>query len=66
MLTGREKEVLELICKGYTNPEIAEELCVSVHTAKAHVNSIIRKFNASNRTLVTYIAAKKNLIDFDV
>jgi DNA-binding NarL/FixJ family response regulator len=66
MLTIREKEVLKLVCKGYTNPQIADVLCISVHTAKAHVQSIIRKLNAGNRTLATYIAAKNNLIDFDV
>lgn len=63
MLSPREKEVLILICKGYTNKEIAKELFVSTHTAKAHVTSIIKKFGVNNRTNVVYYAIKNKLID---
>lgn len=57
MFTDREKDVLELICKGYTNSQIAESLNISFHTAKAHVASILHKLNVKNRLLaaVKYI-----------
>ena len=51
MFTSREKEVLELICQGYTNAQIAEELNVSFHTAKAHVAGILRKLEVKNRLM---------------
>lgn len=60
MLTNREKEVLELIKYGYTNKEIAEELCVSTHTSKAHVAAILYKLNVKNR-LQAAIWAQENL-----
>ena len=66
MLTKRELEVLELLCKGYTNIQIADELFISVHTAKAHVSAVLRKSNVTNRTFMAYVAAKKNLIDIDI
>ena len=51
MFTNREKDVLELLCKGYTNIEIGENLNISFHTAKAHVASILRKLQAKNRLM---------------
>ncbi len=54
-LTNRESEVIKLVCQGYSNNEIAQKLYISPHTAKAHLSSIIYKFNAKNRTHVAYI-----------
>lgn len=51
MFTNREKDVLELLCKGYTNIEIGENLNISSHTAKANVASILRKLQVKNRLL---------------
>ena len=51
MFTNREKDVLELLCKGYTNIEIGENLNISSHTAKANVASILRKLQAKNRLM---------------
>lgn len=51
MFTNREKEVLELLCKGYTNIEIGENLNISSHTAKANVASILRKLQVKNRLM---------------
>lgn len=48
-LTSREKEILELILRGYSNPQIAEELFISVSTVKRHVNNILRKTDTRNR-----------------
>ena len=49
LYTKRETEVLQLICLGYTNLQIAESLNISFHTAKAHVASILQEFDAKNR-----------------
>lgn len=48
-LTSREKEILELILKGYSNPQIAENLFISVSTVKRHVNNILKKTGAQSR-----------------
>jgi DNA-binding NarL/FixJ family response regulator len=49
-LTVREAEVLDLIAKGLTNPQIAEALFVSAHTIKTHVNRIFAKTGSRNRS----------------
>lgn len=48
-LSPREQQTKELILKGYTNKEIATELIVSEHTAKAHVCNILYKLDVKNR-----------------
>ncbi len=60
MLTNREKEVLKLLAKGYTNPEIAQMLYISPHTVKAHVAAILKKLNVKNR-LLAVVAAEEYL-----
>jgi DNA-binding NarL/FixJ family response regulator len=49
-LTVRETEVLGLLRKGLTNPDIAELLGITRRTAKAHVAAILVKLEASDRT----------------
>ena len=49
LLTNREKVVLRLIANGLNNRQIALKLGISPHTAKAHVCSIISKFNVTDR-----------------
>lgn len=49
-LSGREKEVLDLIAKGYTNKDIAKELYLSEKTVKNHVSNIFKKINVTDRT----------------
>jgi len=44
-LTEREQEILEFTGQGLTNREIAQRLCVSHHTIKAHIARILRKLN---------------------
>ena len=51
MFTNREKDILELLCKVYTNIEIGENLNISSHTAKANVASILRKLQVKNRLM---------------
>lgn len=56
-VTGREREITELVVKGYSNKEIAEKLFISEHTVKAHLNRIFRKFNTTSRSkLITLVA----------
>jgi len=53
MFTSREKEVLELIVKGYTNKDIAKNLSISEHTVKAHKEKIYSKMNVHNKVQAT-------------
>jgi DNA-binding NarL/FixJ family response regulator len=48
-LTGRELEVLELIGKGFTNQQIAENLVIEIGTVKNHVHKILEKLNVRTR-----------------
>ena len=61
-LTEREYEVLKLIVDGKSNQDIANDLKISEHTAKAHVCSIIQKMLVDDRTQVAVKAIKENLI----
>ncbi|GAA0617989.1 LuxR C-terminal-related transcriptional regulator [Sporichthya brevicatena] len=49
-LTGRERQVLELVARGARNVEIAERLVMSEGTVKVHVKHILAKLGASNRS----------------
>jgi DNA-binding CsgD family transcriptional regulator len=49
VLTKREREVLDLLARGLTNPEIAKRLYISTSTAKVHVRHILRKLGARSR-----------------
>lgn len=49
MLTQREEDVIKLLLKGLSNKEISEKLSVTYNTTKAHIESIYRKLNVSNR-----------------
>ena len=49
-LTGRQREVLELLCEGASNKEIARRLDLSEKTIKVHVSAILRELGVVNRT----------------
>ena len=55
-LTPREREVLQLLARGYTNREIATELVISVKTASVHVSHILRKLDVPSRIDAARIA----------
>ncbi len=61
-LTQREYEVLKLIVDGKSNNEIAENLTISTHTAKAHVCNIIQKLLVEDRTQAAVKALKEGLV----
>ena len=61
-LTQREYEVLKLVVDGKSNNEIAEELTISTHTAKAHVCNIIQKLLVDDRTQAAVKALKEGLV----
>ncbi|MBR5554519.1 response regulator transcription factor [bacterium] len=61
-LTQREYEVLKLVVDGKSNYEIAEELTISEHTAKAHVCNIIQKLVVDDRTQAAVKALKEGLV----
>lgn len=61
-LTKREFEVLKLIANGCSNIQIANHLTVSIHTAKAHVCSILQKLEAKDRVQAALIAIKSGWV----
>jgi DNA-binding NarL/FixJ family response regulator len=48
-LTNRERDVLRLLLKNLSNPEIARELSIEVTTVKTHVSNILSKLGLRNR-----------------
>ena len=61
-LSSRELEVFKLVAQGKTNPEIAEELIISLNTAKAHVGNILNKLQLSDRMQIAVLAYKANIV----
>ena len=57
-----KREVLALMVKGVTNPEIAERLVVSRSTAKAHVSNVLSKLGVSNRAEAVAMAVQNKLV----
>ncbi|MGO8055935.1 response regulator transcription factor, partial [Rhizobium leguminosarum] len=58
----REKEVLQLISEGLTNPQIAEQLFISQHTVDTHRKNLLAKFDVNNTASLIKLAAQHNLI----
>ena len=61
-LTPRELEVLNMIAVGASNLEISDQLCISVHTTKSHVRSILGKLHTVNRRQAARLAAQRGLL----
>lgn len=62
VITKREQEILELICNGLTNPEIAEKLFISLPTANTHRKSLLAKFGAKNVATLVKMAVEGGLV----
>jgi DNA-binding NarL/FixJ family response regulator len=61
-LTPREREVLQLIARGYMYKEIASRLSLSVKTIEAHVSSVLRKLQLSTRHELARWAQERRLV----
>ena len=61
-LTPREMQVLQLLSRGLPNKTIAQELGISEHTVKFHVNAILAKLGAQSRTDAVVRATRLGLI----
>jgi two-component system NarL family response regulator len=64
-LSARESEVLSGIAAGRTNRAIGEKLGISEGTVKAHVNKILAKLGAKDRTQAVIFAIERGIIHFD-
>jgi DNA-binding NarL/FixJ family response regulator len=60
-LTQREAEILCLIARGKTNPDIAADLFLSAHTVKSHINRIFAKTGSADRTAAIRYAREHDL-----
>jgi len=61
-LTGREREVLRLIARGYTYKEVARQLSISTKTVETHVSAVLRKLQLSTRHELTRWATERRLL----
>jgi len=61
-LTRREQEVLDLICAGRTNTEIAARLVISGKTVDHHVSAVLAKLGVTNRGAAAAEAARRGLL----
>lgn len=61
-LTYRELDVLELICQGMSNQEVAQKLFLSEKTVKNHLTNIFRKLHVSDRTQAVLYAIKNKMV----
>lgn len=64
-LTERELEVLRLVAAGKSNREIGDALSIAEGTVKAHVNNILNKLGANDRTHAAMLALQRGLFRFD-
>ena len=61
-ISEREQQVLQLLCHGYTNKEIAKSLNISPNTVKTHLSKLFSKLGVSNRTQALSEAKLLNLL----
>ncbi|MDF2903542.1 MAG: two-component response regulator [Bacillus sp. (in: firmicutes)] len=64
ILSDREKEVLTLIAKGFSNKEIAEQLTISVKTVETHKGKLMEKLQMKTRPELVAFALKKGLLGY--
>ncbi|MVT11740.1 response regulator transcription factor [Chitinophaga tropicalis] len=61
-ITRREKEILQLIGKGLTTMQIADQLFISTHTVESHRKNLMEKFGVNNTTTVVKLATEYKLL----
>jgi len=64
-LTTREREVLHLAAEGFTNPEIADRLCISPRTVETHRANVMRKLGLENQTDLIRYAIRRGIIPLE-
>ncbi|RTR27178.1 response regulator transcription factor [Robertmurraya yapensis] len=64
LLSDREREVLTLIAKGYSNKEIGEKLSISVKTVETHKGNLMEKLQMKTRPELVAFALKKGLLGY--
>ncbi len=62
-LTAREQQIMRLIANGFTNPEVASALHISVLTARKHRQNLMNKLNLHNSAEITAYAIRSGLIE---
>jgi DNA-binding NarL/FixJ family response regulator len=62
-LTARERAVLHLVAQGLTNKVIADQLVLSIHTIRTHVQTILMKLDAHSKLEAVAIARRRRLLD---
>ena len=65
LLSDREMEMLKLLATGMSNKEIAEKLCLSLRTVKAHMSNIFAKMNVASRSEALVEALRKGLLTLE-
>jgi DNA-binding NarL/FixJ family response regulator len=63
LLSAREREVMQLLARGYTYREIGSRLFISVKTVESHASNVLRKLQLSNRNELTRWAATNKLLE---
>lgn len=58
-ITNREKEIIELLIKGYSYNQLADELVISITTVKTHVHNIYKKVGVKNKMELLYLMKEK-------
>jgi DNA-binding NarL/FixJ family response regulator len=62
LLTGREREILQLLAEGQTNKDIASVLNISLYTVETHRGNILQKLNLHNSAELVLYAVRKGII----
>lgn len=61
-LTRRELEALTIAARGASDKEIADEMCISIHTVKSHIRSVLAKLHVNSRRDAARVAKTKGLL----
>lgn len=64
-LTEREMQILQLVARGLSNQQIAEELVISERTARTHISNILGKLHLANRTQAALYALRTGIAKLD-
>ena len=61
-LSPRQREMLQSIARGLSNPDIAKQFGISIYVVKEHIAALFAKIGAANRSEAVAIAMRKNLL----